>query len=135
MSDAILAPLTRTITFLDRIPSKKNSQGFKKVGSRIIIYPSKEYRAWEAKAIADDLYGIAPIPWESIAAEMTIFAPDKRSADLSNKWESIADCLVKAGILPDDNWFVLDAVTLKFGGVDKKNPRAEVKFWESSNAG
>ena len=38
------------------------------------------------------------------------------------------DLLVDAGVLPDDNWFVVDTALLKFGGVDKENPRVEVEI-------
>lgn len=89
-------------------------------------FPSKDYVAWHKQA-TDQLWG--KIPKEPIArAEITIeiFAPDKRKSDLSNKIESIMDLLVDNKILIDDNWFVCPKINLKFGGVDKDNPRAEV---------
>lgn len=60
--------------------------------------------------------------------EITFFAPDARKADLSNKAESLMDLLVDTKILEDDNWFVVKKLTLIFGGIDKKNPRAEIEI-------
>ena len=57
---------------------------------------------------------------------MTIYPPDRRKADLTNKAESIADLLVDNGFLADDNWTVVPKVVLTFGGVDRENPRAVV---------
>ena len=125
-------PETRVIVFLGRVPSKKNNQSMVMVGKKRIITTSKAYKAWEANAITDDLYGIAPITWPQVEAELVIYAPDNRVADLSNKWESIADCLVKAKILSDDNWFMLRPIKLTFGGVDKEHPRAVLTVWPGS---
>jgi hypothetical protein len=36
------------------------------------------------------------------------------------------DLLVDAGIIDDDNWYVVPEVRFKFGGVDRLNPRAEI---------
>ena len=58
--------------------------------------------------------------------EMILYASTKRKADLSNRFESIADLLVDAGIIEDDNYFVVPEVLMKFGGIDKTNPRAEI---------
>jgi len=122
--------LNLTIVFLGRIPSKKNSQTMIPKGNKRIIVASKQYKLWEDAAIADDLYGISPILWKRFRCEMTIFAPDLIDADLSNKWESLADAMVKAGIVPVDNWWQMSGVNLAFGGLDRDNPRAVVKIWE-----
>jgi hypothetical protein len=119
-----------TIVFSGRIPSKKNCQRPLAKGGKIIIVTSKEYSEWERSAIADDLYGIQPITWPRFRCEMTIFAPDAGDADLSNKWEGLADSMVKAGILPDDNWWLLSEVTMRFGGIDREHPRAIVRIFE-----
>ena len=119
-----------TIVFRGRIPSKINNQTMIMRGSKRIIVASKEYKLWEKAAIEDDLYGIEPITWKRFQCEMTIFAPDLIDADLSNKWEGLADAMVKAKIVPDDNWWGMSGIDLKFGGLDRKNPRAVVKIWE-----
>lgn len=91
---------------------------------------SASYKKWHADAISQIL------AQKILESDMhitrvgrmyfTIFAPDARKFDLSNKFESIADLLVDAGILADDNYEVLPWVVLQFGGIDRKNPRAEI---------
>jgi hypothetical protein len=58
----------------------------------------------------------------------------KRSADLTNKAEGVMDFLVEKGYLEDDNYFVVPKVVLSFGGIDKKNPRAEIEINCDSNS-
>lgn len=60
--------------------------------------------------------------------EMTLmfFAPDARVSDLSNKTESVMDLLVDNEVITDDNWFVIGDLHLKFGGIDRENPRVEI---------
>jgi hypothetical protein len=125
-------PETRVIVFLGRIPSKKNGQQIARAGKQSFITSSKKHKAWEANAIADDLYGVAPITWLKVEAELVIYSPDLIRADLSNKWESIADVLVKAKILADDSWFVLPAIKPIFGGVDREHPRGVLTVWPGS---
>ena len=56
------------------------------------------------------------------------YMPDHRKTDLSNKFESVADLLVKAKIIPDDNCCILSVVELVYKWVDKDNPRCEVNI-------
>ena len=109
-----------------RIPSKKNSRNIFVVKGRLLNIPSKQYEAWhEEKSWELKMRKFEKLEKvESI--EITIFAPDKRKSDLTNKVESLMDLMVDNGILEDDNWFVCGDIRLKFGGVDKENPRAEI---------
>jgi hypothetical protein len=59
---------------------------------------------------------------------ITFYPPDRNAGDLTNKAESIMDLLVDMEILEDDNWFICSDIHLKFGGVDKQNPRAEIEI-------
>ena len=118
------------IVFNGRILSKKNNQTTIPKGNKRIIVPPAKYNLWEKDAIEDALYGIAPVPWKRFRCEMTLFAPDLANADLSNKWEGLADAMVKAGVVPDDNYWLMSGVNLIFGGLDEENPRAIVKIWE-----
>ena len=126
--------LNLTIVFNGRIPSKKNNQTMIPKGNKRIIVASKEYKLWENAAIEDDLYGISPVKWKRFRCEMIIFAPDLIDADLSNKWESLADAMVKAGIVRADDWWQMSGVNQIFGGLDRENPRAVVKIWEMTQA-
>lgn len=113
-----------------RIPSKKNCKRAFVIRGRAIITDNPAYTKWhkeqigKLKAVKQCFAQELSQPVRSIA--MTLYAPDNRKSDLSNKFESIADILVDAGILKDDNWFEMPSVHLYFGGVDKLHPRAEI---------
>jgi Holliday junction resolvase RusA-like endonuclease len=68
----------------------------------------------------------APIAHAAVA--ITFFAESRRRFDLSNAAESEMDLLVDAGILQDDSVQIVPSVTLTFGGVEPKEPRAEVSI-------
>lgn len=61
---------------------------------------------------------------------MTIefYLPDARKTDLTNKAESIMDLLVDNGIIEDDNCHVVPFISLYYFGIDRVNPRAEIKI-------
>jgi len=112
-----------------RIPSKKNSRCLFVRGGKLFNIPSKDYAAWHKTAL------LQLLPFKN--KEETVFssvllrfwAPDKRAADLSNKTESIMDLLVDAKIIEDDNWWIINNLTLEFMGVDKVNPRCEITLY------
>lgn len=114
------------IILLGRIPSKKNGKIMVCRGKFPMLLPSAKHAEWHIDA-SKQLMGVSKIP-PNVPLTFTIFAPDKRKADLSNKWESVADLFVDCEIVEDDNWFILDDVRMKFGGVDSLNPRAEIDY-------
>ena len=106
------------------------------IKGRCMVVNSTAYTKWQ-KEVAKQLIpywnehadkGWLPLGHANI--EMTLYAPDRRASDLSNKFESVADALVTSGFIKDDSWFILDKVTLLFGGVDVDNPRAEITIYE-----
>ena len=118
------------LTILGRVPSKKNSRRAIYTGGRTIMIASKDYDAWHKDAASQLIGQCSAGSYDDDAqwrVEIIIFAPNKIRGDLTNKAESIMDLLVDCDILPDDNWTVVPHVILQFGGVDKVNPRAEVK--------
>ena len=118
------------LTILGRIPSKKNSTLTFARGGRVIHIPSNDYRKWHKDATRQlsEIKLPTNIPLEKANITMTLFAPDNRAGDLTNKAESLMDLLVDCGYLQDDNWFICNDVHLLFGGVDKENPRAEIEI-------
>ncbi len=95
---------------------------------RYIIVSSKNFTAW-LKDAKSQITVQAPGRANNVTSiEVTIFAPDMRKADLTNKAESILDLLVECGVIEDDNWFAIPKVILKMGGVDRIRPRAEVEI-------
>ena len=120
------------IVLLGDVPSKKNSRITVRSTGR--GFPSKNYQQWER----NQLKQVAGIPQlvskdSPASIEIRMFPSTRRAGDLTNKAESVNDLLVKAGIIEDDNWFVLRGVSLQFGGVDKENPRVEIEVKHDSN--
>ena len=117
-----------TLTLTGRVPSKKNSKIVICTNNKPRLLPSKKYQEWHEEKMwelkAQDTRIIENIK----RIEIILYAPDKRKADLTNKAESLMDLLVDIGIIKDDNWFVVSELILKFGGVDKNNPRAIIKL-------
>lgn len=106
-------------------PSKKNSKILTCKNNRPCLFPSKNYTAWHKDALLQ-LTGKKPIISNELT--LTFFAKDKRKFDLTNKSESIMDTLVDAGLLLDDNCYIIKNLHLVFGGVDPENPRCEVDY-------
>jgi Holliday junction resolvase RusA-like endonuclease len=48
----------------------------------------------------------------SVAMHVVFNTKSKYKKDLSNSFEGIADAIVSAGIIEDDNWYVLTSVSL-----------------------
>lgn len=120
--------MTMRMVLYGRVPSKKNSKRRIQRGSHIFMVPSQAHEDWHREQMAllgGGYSGRKPIE-EVDHITLTFFAADRRAGDLSNKAESVMDLLVDAGILKDDNWFVVPKLVLNMGGVDKAQPRVEV---------
>lgn len=119
------------MTITGDTPSKKNSRNIFCRGGFPVNIPNQRYKDWhEAGMWQLKAQKIKPIASGTVMVNITIYPKTKRASDLTNKSESCMDLLVDAGILPDDNWFIVQQVILTFGGVDKDNPRAEVEIVE-----
>lgn len=112
------------ITLKGRIPSKKNQKQIVFAKGRPIIVSSKKHKEWQEEQMWV-VKGKGKVE-EVKNIDITLYAPDRRKGDLTNKAESIMDLLVDAGIIEDDNWTIVPNVYLRFGGVDKENPRAVI---------
>lgn len=111
------------IVLYGSVPSKKNSRINTRSGRS---FPSSKYTAWHKDAV-QQLNGVECIA-SGTPLTFTYYADSKRSGDLSNKWQSIEDTFTDCGIIIDDNWFELPDIHMKFGGVDKENPRAVIEY-------
>ena len=62
----------------------------------------------------------------------TVFASTKRLFDLGNVCAIVQkfadDALIELGLLSDDNYTVVREIDYRFGGIDKENPRAELRI-------
>lgn len=114
-------------------PSKKNNKRIvtNRQTGKPFIMSSKQHNDWESGAIkeirnqASLADGIIEYP---ASLRVTFFASTARKFDLDNRLSSVLDVLVKAGVIEDDNYSFVDPIYIKFGGVDRANPRAEIEI-------
>ncbi len=113
-----------------RIPSKKNSRvTVKKTGRS---FPSKKYSDWHKGAslqlalqkncVARHIQ-LPLVKCKSII--VTLYYPDKRKADNTNKVESVHDLLVDMAILEDDSWDIVP-ITIQIAKYRKNKPGAKI---------
>lgn len=106
--------------------SKKNSQQIlvNKATGRPFIMPSKKYKEYEQNALWFIPKG------ETINKPVNVkclfYMPTKRKCDLVNMQEAILDVMVKAGLLADDNYSIVQSMDGSRVLYDKSNPRTEV---------
>lgn len=106
--------------------SKKNSQQImlNKATGKPFIYPSKNYKEYEAAA----MWFIPKISTidTCVNVKCLFYMPTCKRCDLTNMLEAIDDIMVKARLLDDDSYNVIqshDGSRILF---DKDNPRTEV---------
>lgn len=115
------------ITLKGSVPSKKNSKQIKFRGGRPTLLSSDAHQAWyEEMLYTSGIKRAKKVKGPVHSVSITFYIKTKQKADLSNKAESVMDLLVAAGIIEDDNMFIVPNLLLYFGGVDPKNPRAEI---------
>lgn len=106
--------------------SKKNSQQIliNKATGRPFIMPSKKYKEYEKDAMWFIPKG------ETINKPVNVkclfYMPTKRKCDLVNMQEAILDVMVKAGLLADDNYSIVQSMDGSRVLYDKEHPRTEV---------
>lgn len=110
--------------------SKKNSQqiAVNRNTGRPFIVPSKPYKEYEAAA----MWYIKVIPRPATPIDYPVnvkclfYMGTHRKCDLTNMLESIDDVMVKAGLLADDNFKIIESHDGSRVLYDKANPRTEV---------
>lgn len=106
--------------------SKKNSQRiFRPNGmNRPIIVPSEQYKQYEREAAYFMPCGIHIN--EPVNVKCLFYMPTRRKVDLTNLLEAIDDVMVKAGLLADDNFTVVESHDGSRVLYDKERPRTEI---------
>lgn len=103
--------------------TKKNHQQIIKVGGRMMVIPSKQYKQYEA----DCMPYLKP---EGISYPVNVkalyFMPTRRRVDLVNLHEALCDVLVKYGVIEDDNSKIIASMDGSRVLYDKENPRTEI---------
>jgi Holliday junction resolvase RusA-like endonuclease len=103
--------------------TKKNSQQIVMVNGRPIIIPSKQYKEFEKSA----LWYIERIGIDyPVNVKALFYMKTRRRVDLTNLLEALDDCLVKGGMLVDDNSQIIVGHDGSRVLYDKNNPRIEV---------
>lgn len=111
--------------------TKKNSQRIlRKKNGGAFIAPSAKYKEYEKKAVNYLAYGHVPVCDYPVNVKAVFYMPTARRCDLVNLLEALDDVLVKAGILPDDNYKVIASHDGSRVFVDREKPRTEVMITE-----
>lgn len=116
--------------------SKKNSQQIltNKATGRPFIMPSKKYKDYE-KAAAKYIPKLRqPNPIDQpVNIKCLFYMPTRRKVDLTNLLEAIDDVMVKAGLLADDDFTIIQSHDGSRVLYDKNNPRTEVYIDAAEN--
>jgi len=106
--------------------SKKNSQRiFRPNGTnRPVIVPSEQYKRYERHAMWFIPRGkMIDCP---VNIKCLFYMPTRRKCDLTNLLEAIDDVMVKAGLLADDNYTIIESHDGSRVLYDKDKPRTEI---------
>lgn len=107
---------------------------------RKFYFNLNQYRNWHyivsnnVKTAYKDLVTpqLNDLSFKFIDLQFTLFKGSKRKIDRSNVLciheKFFCDALVEAGCLEDDNDEFLNSTLYKTGGIDKDNPRVEIKI-------
>lgn len=117
------------ITLSGNVPSKKNSKSIiRSRDGKMRLISSKAHREWWEEKMWKIKQYKPRKPIEHCFVTLSFYPSTKRKADCTNKAESIMDLLVDAGIILDDNWFIVPKLLIKFVKVDRKNPSTIIKI-------
>lgn len=107
--------------------TKKNHQQivWPKGKSRPIVTPSPQYKQYEKAALWHIPKLGDPIS-DPVCVMCRFFMPTRRKCDLTNLLQAIDDIMVKAGLLADDNYTIIQSHDGSRVFYDKENPRTEV---------
>lgn len=114
--------------------SKKNSQQIliNQATGKPFVMPSKAFRQYENAAL---WY----IPRKvhincAVNVQCLFFMPTRRKVDLTNLLEAIDDIMVKAGLLEDDNFTIIQSHDGSRVFYDKAKPRTEICITKADDA-
>lgn len=111
--------------------TKKNSQRIlrNRYTGKMFIAPSEQYEQYEQKALW--LIPKRATINKPVNVKCLFYMPTKRKCDLTNLLEAVDDILVKARVLADDNYTVIQSHDGSRVLYDKKNPRTEIYITEA----
>lgn len=109
--------------------SKKNSMRIvnnQKTGKPFLI-ASKQFKDYEKNALWFIPKLTKPIDY-AVNVKCLFYMPTHRKCDLTNMLEAIDDIMVRAGLLADDNFTIIESHDGSRVLYDKENPRTEVQI-------
>ena len=109
--------------------SKKNSQQImvNRATGKPFIMPSKQFKEYERAALLQIPQIHEPIGFPC-NIRCLFYMPTHRKCDLTNMLEAIDDIMVRAGLLADDNFTIIESHDGSRILYDKENPRTEVQI-------
>jgi Holliday junction resolvase RusA-like endonuclease len=107
-------------------PSKKNSRVVDRRTGR--TFPNKRYNEWhKAASLYVRQQHVHPLDEGTFALYLEFTHGDRVRRDSDNGVSSILDLLVDCGILPDDNWMVVQKINVS-NLYDKGNPGVHISI-------
>lgn len=121
------------LTYYGRVLSKKNSkQIIRKRSGAPVIVSNPAAKANENDMV--DQFSIQTIrqkkPVKRCKISVEVYQPTAQRRDLDNQLTAILDALVKAEVIADDSFKCVIEEKVRFGGIDKNEPRAIVIITE-----
>ena len=113
--------------------SKKNSMMAMCIGGKPRLLQSKLYRDYEKDALKQLwAWGNQTISG-AVEVRCLYFVPDHRKRDLTNLLAASHDIIAKGGLITDDS-FIKSVDGSRIMGVDKGNPRCEIRIrqWQKA---
>lgn len=120
------------IVFKGRPVTKKNHGQIVRRGNKLGYIQSEAYRNYEDACLwqlAGKRLHISGI----VVVECKYYLPNKRSwPDLIGLLQATSDILTKAKVIDDDKWICSYGDSC-IAGIDKENPRAEIRIMDRKN--
>lgn len=115
--------------------TKKNSMQIIRLKNRYSMVQSKTYKDYENEFLYQVLnLGIGNMKYsQPLEISCRYYRKTKRRVDLTNLLGCTDDCLVKSGIIEDDNCNILVSHDGSRVFHDKENPRVEIEIREFEN--
>lgn len=120
------------LTLEGDVPSQKNNKQIAKnfqTGQRF-IRSSDRVLAWKdehAGQLAGQFNGYKVTDYP-ITVEITLWFGNDVRHDLDNAAATVLDMMVHDDIIDDDGNKFINRLVVNYGGIDRKNPRAEIKL-------
>lgn len=117
------------LTIKGTVPSLKNSKQIYRTSSgRPFITSSNKAKEWTKEAVTElqeqfKGYMVTDYP---ITVAMTFYNKDNIRRDLDNQCSTVLDALRHSGVIAEDDNKHINCLVIKYGGLDKTNPRVEI---------